>query len=245
MAGRFGKIPDIEAGGGDVLYPGMSMEDSAMRWAFVRKVYGIIGIQLVFTAVVAACFVLVPEVKGFVYSPDNSWFVIVAFVLPFVTMIPLFCYRYSHPLNLVLLSVWTASLSLVVGVACSLYQGPIVLEALALTAAVVVGLTAYTFWASRQGYDFGFLGPLLFASLLVLIVWGFIQIFFKPGPFGQFIFALIGALIFSAYIIYDTDNIIKRHSFDEYVWASVSLYLDIINLFLRLLEILGYLQRNN
>ena len=40
-------------------------------------------------------------------------------------------------------------------------------------------------------------------------------------------------------IVYDTFEIIKRYSVDEYVWASVGLYLDILNLFLRLLEILG------
>lgn len=52
----------------------------------------------------------------------------------------------------------------------------------------------------------------------------------------------MGALLFSLYIVYDTDNLIKRYSYDEYVWASVGLYLDIINLFLRLLQVLRSLQ---
>ncbi len=43
----------------------------------------------------------------------------------------------------------------------------------------------------------------------------------------------------NADIVYDTFEIIKRYSVDDYVWASIGLYLDIINLFLRLLEILG------
>ena len=45
-------------------------------------------------------------------------------------------------------------MSLIVGVACSLYTGPVILEALLLTAVVVISLTAYTFWASKQGHDF-------------------------------------------------------------------------------------------
>ena len=61
---------------------------------------------------------------------------------------------------------------------------------------------------------------------------------------GQFIYAFLGAILFSAYIVYDTFELIKRYSVDEYVWASVGLYLDILNLFLRILEILG-LARNN
>ena len=43
---------------------------------------------------------------------------------------------------------------------------------------------------------------------------------FNSSP-CRFVFALIGAIIFSAYIVYDTDNIIKRYSYDDYVWASV------------------------
>jgi FtsH-binding integral membrane protein len=52
------------------------------------------------------------------------------------------------------------------------------------------------------------------------------------------IYGGIASLIFCGYIIYDTDNIIKRYSYDEYIWAAVSLYLDIINLFLSLMQVL-------
>jgi len=48
--------------------------------------------------------------------------------------------------------------------------------------------------------------------------------------------------VFSGYIIYDTNEMIRRYDVDEWVWAVVNLYLDIINLFLRLLEILQALK---
>lgn len=54
--------------------------------------------------------------------------------------------------------------------------GAIVLEALVLTSAVVASLTAYTFWASKKGKDFSFLGPVLFTGLIVLLVTGFMQV---------------------------------------------------------------------
>ena len=41
------------------------------------------------------------------------------------------------------------------------------------------------------------------------------------------------------------EELIKRHSIDEYVWASVGLYLDIINLFLEIMRILQSMQRDN
>lgn len=56
------------------------------------------------------------------------------------------------------------------------FTGRIVLEALVLTSAVVLALTGYTFWASKKGKDFSFLGPILFTSLVVLLVTSFIQV---------------------------------------------------------------------
>lgn len=56
------------------------------------------------------------------------------------------------------------------------FTGRIVLEALILTSAVVSSLTGYTFWASKKGKDFSYLGPILFSSLIILILTGFIQV---------------------------------------------------------------------
>jgi hypothetical protein len=64
------------------------------------------------------------------------------------------------------ISLQTVSISVGVGTACTLYEPVIVLEALILTAAVVTGLTIYTFRAARKGADFGFMGPILFTGAL-------------------------------------------------------------------------------
>ena len=48
-----------------------------------------------------------------------------------------------------------------------------------------------------------------------------------------------GAIVFSLYIIYDVNMIMKKVSAEEYVLAAATLYLDIINLFVRLLELFG------
>lgn len=64
-----------------------------------------------------------------------------------------------------------------------------------------------------------------------------LQILFPLGRLSVMIYGLLASLIFCGYIIYDTDNLIKRYSYDEYIWAAVSLYLDVINLFLALLTV--------
>ncbi|KAJ8747556.1 hypothetical protein K2173_013052 [Erythroxylum novogranatense] len=150
----------------------------------------------------------------------------------------LHAYHQKHPVNLILLGVFTVSLSFLVGASCANTDGKIVLEALILTSAVVLSLTGYTFWAARKGQDFSFLGPILFTGLIILILSSFIQVFFPLGSTSTAVYGGISALIFSGYIVYDTDNLIKRYTYDQYILASVALYLDILNLFLSIMRVL-------
>lgn len=63
------------------------------------------------------------------------------------------------------------------------------------------------------------------------------QMFFPMGKISTMIYGCLASIIFCGYIVYDTDNLIKRYGYDEYIWASISLYLDVINLFLSLLTV--------
>ncbi|XP_024371886.1 BI1-like protein [Physcomitrium patens] len=235
---------DLEVGYGSTpaLYPGISADENELRWGFIRKVYGILSVQVLLTTVISAFVVSTPPVVEFFLS--NIWVLLLTSFAPLILMCPLYYYHQQHPVNLVLLGLFTATISLTVGISSALTKEYIVLEALLLTAAVVLSLTAYTHWASRKGHDFSFLGPILFASLVILVLFGLIQAFFPLGPVSHMIYGGLSALIFSTYIVYDTDNLIKRYSYDEYIWASVALYLDIVNLFLALLEILRSVQDN-
>ncbi|CAD6214966.1 unnamed protein product [Miscanthus lutarioriparius] len=230
--------PDLEAGGSSLLYPGMT-ESPELRWAFVRKIYVILAVQLAMTAAVSGFVVKVPAVSNFFVS-SNAGIALYIFliILPFIVLCPLYYYHQKHPVNLLLLGLFTVAISFAVGMTCAFTSGKIILEAAILTAVVVVSLTAYTFWAAKRGHDFNFLGPFLFAAIMVLMVFSLIQIFFPLGKISVMIYGGLASLIFCGYIIYDTDNIIKRYTYDEYIWAAVSLYLDVINLFLSLLQLL-------
>ncbi|KAG2402796.1 Protein LIFEGUARD 2 [Vigna angularis] len=165
-------------------------------------------------------------------SPELRWSFIRKVASP-----DLIAFNSKHPVNYLLLGLFTVSLSFVVGLSCAFTSEKVILEAVILTAVVVIGLTLYTFWAARRGQDFNFLGPFLFGAVLVLMVFALIQVLFPLGKLSVMIYGCLAALIFCGYIVYDTDNLIKRYSYDEFIWASVSLYLDIINLFLSLLTI--------
>eukprot|EP00252_Welwitschia_mirabilis_P001966 TRINITY_DN11932_c0_g1_i1.p1 TRINITY_DN11932_c0_g1~~TRINITY_DN11932_c0_g1_i1.p1 ORF type:complete len:242 (-),score=-3.67 TRINITY_DN11932_c0_g1_i1:73-798(-) len=228
---------DLE-GGIAPLYPGISASETELRWAFIRKVYSILSIQMILTVVVASIVVGVPSVSLFFVSTKAGLALyIFILILPFILLCFLHSYSQTHPVNLFLLGLFTLALSFAVGLTCAFTSGKVILESAILTTVVALSLTAYTFWAARRGQDFSFLGPILFAALAILIVFGFIQIFFPFGKIGNTIYGAIASIIFSAYIVYDTYNLIARYTYDEYIWASAALYLDILNLFLSLLRI--------
>ncbi|KAL8513661.1 hypothetical protein ACS0TY_012958 [Phlomoides rotata] len=227
---------DVESGR-EPLYP-MMLESPELRWSFIRKIYSIVSIQLLLTIVVASLVVTVhPISQFFTTTRAGLALYIVLIITPFVVLCPLYSYYRKHPLNYILLGLFTVSLSFAVGLTCSYTSGKVILEAVILTAVVVVSLTLYTFWAAKRGQDFNFLGPFLFGAVIVLMVFGMIQIFFPLGKISVMIYGGLGAIIFCGYIIYDTDNLIKRYGYDEYIWAAVALYLDVINLFLSLLTL--------
>ncbi|CAN8247996.1 unnamed protein product [Cochlearia groenlandica] len=235
---------DVEAGSRSrPLYPTM-LENPEHRWGFIRKVYSIISFQLLATIAVAATVVTVrPIALFFATTGAGLALYIVILITPFIVMCPLYYYHQRHPVNYLLLGVFTVALAFAVGLTCAFTNGKVILESAILTTVVVLSLTFYTFWAARRGHDFSFLGPFLFGALIVLIVFGMIQILFPLGRTSVMIYGCLASILFCGYIVYDTDNLIKRYTYDEYIWAAVSLYLDIINLFLSLLSIFRVLQR--
>ncbi|WP_281951715.1 Bax inhibitor-1/YccA family protein [Nitrosophilus kaiyonis] len=110
----------------------------------------------------------------------------------------------------------------------------IVTNALLLTGVAFGGLSLF---AINTKKDFSFLSKFLFISLIIMIVAALINIFLG-SPLLQVMIAGAGAIIFSAFILFDTQNIL-RGNFSSPVEATIALYLDVLNLFISLLQILG------
>ena len=61
-----------------------------------------------------------------------------------------------------------------------------------------------------------------FAGLFALVAWSFIQIFFPIGDIGQTIYALLGAVVFSGFIVFDTANLIQNYDLDQVCLPSAA-----------------------
>jgi hypothetical protein len=76
---------DIEAGMPQGLYPSM-IESTELRWGFIRKVYTIVSIQLLITAVFASIFIFFPPARNFARYNDLGFLLLFgAFIFTFIS----------------------------------------------------------------------------------------------------------------------------------------------------------------
>lgn len=217
---------------------GMSFSEETIRKAFVRKVYLILTVQLAITMAFISLFMYHEPARMFVAR--NPSIGIIAFVTMFVVLIIMACcgeIRRKTPHNFIFLAMFTAAQGLMLGIIATQYQSNKVLMAVGVTCVICVGLTLFSF---QTKWDFTMMGGFLFVALLVVFVFGIIVAFF-PGSAADMVYSVCGALLFSLYLIYDTQMMMGgKHKYsispEEYIFAALNLYLDIINIFLFILR---------
>ena len=116
----------------------------------------------------------------------------------------------------------------------SMPGGPaLVMQALGGTALVFFGLSAYALTTRK---DFSFMGGFLIVGLLIAVVASIANIFLGIPALSLTISSAI-VLIMSGLILFDTSRIIHGGE-TNYIRATVSLYLNIYNLFVHMLSLL-------
>lgn len=110
----------------------------------------------------------------------------------------------------------------------------IITTALGGTGVIFLGLSGYALTTRR---DFSFLGGMLFVGLLVVLIAAIANIFLAIPAMSLTISAVV-ILIMSGLILFDTSRIIHGGE-TNYIMATVALYLDIYNIFVHLLHLLG------
>ncbi|KAF2224338.1 transmembrane BAX inhibitor motif-containing protein [Elsinoe ampelina] len=210
-----------------------------IRMAFIRKVYTILTVQIFATAALSSVSFFSKSYKDWIQT--NQWMMWVSLFGAIGFMLLTFWKRKSYPTNLLFLSGFTALEAYSISVITSFYDSRIVLQALIFTAAIFVALTLF---ACQSKYDFTSWMPYLFGGLWVLIIFGFMSAFFPHSSKVELGYGVIAALIFSGYILVDTQMVMRHYHVEEEIAASISLYLDIINLFLAILRILNSQQNN-
>ncbi|KAI7894494.1 inhibitor of apoptosis-promoting Bax1-domain-containing protein [Mucor mucedo] len=227
---------DEENIGDDMIKETVANSSVEIRMQFVRKVYSILCAQILGTAILSTVYMTSENTK--IWVQTNPWMLFLSMFGSICVLLSLMWKARSTPLNYYLLALFTLLESHMVGTIVTFYDQRIVVQALLITFGVFCVLTLFTF---QSKWDFSGMGPILFAGVFILLVAGLV-LPFSEGT--ELPLAIGGVVVFSGYIIFDTYLIFNRFSPEDYIMASTSLYLDMINLFLRVLQILNASSRD-
>jgi FtsH-binding integral membrane protein len=213
-----------------------------LRLGFIKKVYGILGFQLLLTTFL--CFLSMVSESYFQFQKENFWLLILSMVVTLVIPCTLFCFDNllrKVPTNYILLGVFTFFEGYLVAFICAMSNPRVVFMAAFMTFAMVIALTLY---ATTTKTDFTLAGGMLFVIGLAILMLALFAMFTNNKLVHIFI-STLWVVLFGIYLIYDTQLIVGNKelqlSIDDYILASFMLYTDIINLFINLLQILSLL----
>ncbi|KOC61741.1 Protein lifeguard 1, partial [Habropoda laboriosa] len=254
----YGQVPPTGPSFGTIPQPGMfgstysedhaqpevkrfDFSEKSIRNGFIRKVYSILMCQLLITVSMIALFLYhQPTRKWVMVHPEMLWICIALIIVLTICMVCCTTVRRKTPMNFVFLFIFTIAESFLLGTISSLYKSEEVLLAVGITAAVCLALTLFSF---QTKYDFTALNGILFVALFIFIIFGIVAMIWQ-GRTMTIVYSSIGALLFSVYLVYDTQMLMGGgHKYqispEEYIFATLNLYVDIINIFLHILAILG------
>jgi modulator of FtsH protease len=177
-------------------------------------------------------------------STISSWYWGLV-ILEFALLFGLFAVKHKSGVNLAVLFAFTFVSGLTITpLLSSVFMLPgganIVAQAFLMTSVAFGGISLFALTTKR---DFSGMGKMLFIALIILVV-GSISNIFIGSSVLQLGIAMVGAVLFSAFILYDTQQIVKGN-FGTPVEAAIALYLDFFNLFISLLQILASFAGNS
>ena len=222
-----------------------TLDEQAIRLGFIRKVYGILSLQLAFTVAFSTAAMLYTPLGNFLIA--QVWLLIIMMILMIVFMCMLACCTKvvrTVPTNYIVLGLFTFTMSYMVGYTCATYQqsglGSLVLMAAGMTLVMTVSLTLYACFTKT---DITMWGGVLFCISIGLTIFMILAIVIGSN-WLYMVLSCIAVVLYGIYLVYDTQLIMgnKRYKLSEedYIIGALCLYVDIIMIFLYILEILGY-----
>lgn len=223
-------------------FNGIPEFERSIRIGFIRKVYGILTLQLLITFGLV-CLTFITAVKSFII--EFYWIFYIAAAGGIAILLLLVCGKNlarKVPLNYFLLFFWTLFEAYMLMYASAYYDYQTVLSAIGITIGLSIGLTVFACFSKINFSYWGSFATGLLMMMLMMIMFGFLF-----SQWLKVIFCTIGVFVFSLYILYDTYLILgkfsERYEIDDYIIGALNIYMDIVNLFLMLLCILGALNR--
>lgn len=202
---------------------------------FVKTTYKFFGASLLFA--------FIGSLIGFMNFEAVVQYRWVIFIAEFAALFGLMFSRSKPGLNIAMLFIFTT----LTGLAITPLIGLVMYKSGAATVAMAFAMTTIIFgvmsiFGLKTSKDLASMGKMLFIALIVVFVCSIVNLFLADTVFQVFISGAV-AILFSIYVAYDTQNII-RGLYSSPVDAAISLYLDFYNIFVSLLSLIGLSDRD-
>ena len=213
------------------------------RLGFIRKVYGILSVQLCLTTGAIASVKAIDGWNEAMQMPTMGATAMGLLFLSIVIEIAIVCCQSvarKTPTNYIMLFAFTACQAFVFAYICAFYPTDKVLSAAGTTALVTVALT---FYACTTKTDITICGGLLYIMVIAMFFLIFASFFMTFVSWWHPLISSLLVVFYGIFLIYDTQLIAGGHkyelSMDDYIVGALLLYVDIMMLFLELLKLFG------
>ena len=221
---------------------GIPVQDSSnintSKSMYIFNVLNLVLAQLFVTMIISIISYCNKDALLNYYSNDPG-LLILPIVFSFGSLIALSCWKQGRITRGILFAVFTVSMAMLVSIIILPHSPQTLVQALAATITCVLCINSYAYYSAKNNKEFTYLGPGLFGALCGLVVLSIMQIFIQSSIMALFI-AIIGCGVFSVYLLYDLNKL--YYSVDEFerdpLIVAIDIYLDIINLFIYILELL-------
>jgi hypothetical protein len=218
-------------------------KDKRLRKKFVRKTLFTFSLSLFTTLGFCIGFKNIPTIDTFVKSEVGEALYILSVSTTFLTMFVCLCCEdllRKTPSKYIIYSLFVLAVSYSLGISSLYIKGDVLYISIIITTGTTISLILYSFIATT---DFTEYYTYLVAIFMCLIFIGIVNIFFN-NTIIQVIISGGGTLVFACFIVFDMQMILGqkhikyKYSIDDFILAAMSLYLDVINMFLYIIQFL-------
>ena len=216
-------------------YSGVMVRTGEERATLVRRTYGLVFVSILVTFLGTAFCLSQPAV--FEFSARHTFITALAMFAPLYMAMRV---RTQYPKNLALVVAFTFIEGIFIApfLAFAESRTPGVIGQAAILTLVAFGsLTLYALVSKR---DFSAWGGFFMTGLIVLFVTSLLSFFVHSALISLWL-AAATVLVFSGLLVFDTWRILRSGQYgpDDYVPAAVNIYLDLLNMFLAIVRLLG------
>lgn len=204
-------------------------------------VYNNMGLGLLISGLISYLVGTVPALTSFFLGGPQAWLFILA---PLVLSIALMFLINKLTVAQVQLMfyVYAALMGISLGSLFLVYKLGSIAQVFVITSATFFATSLYGYTTKR---DLSSMGSFLFMGLIGILIAGLVNLFLQSSALA-FAISVIGVLVFTGLTAYDTQRIkdvyfetVGEDRAKSAILGALNLYLDFINLFIHLLQLIG------